>query len=131
MKLPNFFVSSKKSNGKGQSRRKRRYVSNLEIGKRPDHNKEKLQEREKAAEENEKREKDIALGNPLLMPNKDTETKRRFVSCKVYSRKSRLTVLRWDDDVVFRNQARGTENKGTKEFVNVSQYLSLPHENSG
>lgn len=26
---------------------------------------------------------------------------------------------RWDDDVVFRNQARGTENKGNKEFVNV------------
>ena len=26
---------------------------------------------------------------------------------------------RWDDDVVFRNQARGTENKGKKEFVNV------------
>lgn len=27
---------------------------------------------------------------------------------------------RWDDDVVFRNQARGTENKGKKEFVNVA-----------
>ena len=27
--------------------------------------------------------------------------------------------FRWDDDVVFRNQARGTENKGKKEFVNV------------
>ena len=26
---------------------------------------------------------------------------------------------RWDDDVVFRNQARGTENKGKREFVNV------------
>jgi hypothetical protein len=26
---------------------------------------------------------------------------------------------RWDDDVVFKNQARGTENKGKKEFVNV------------
>jgi len=29
---------------------------------------------------------------------------------------------RWDDDVVFRNQARGTENKGKKEFVNVGLY---------
>ena len=29
---------------------------------------------------------------------------------------------RWDDDVVFRNQARGTENKGKKEFVNVCSY---------
>lgn len=28
--------------------------------------------------------------------------------------------IRWDDDVVFRNQARGTENKGKKEFVNVT-----------
>lgn len=27
---------------------------------------------------------------------------------------------RWDDDVVFKNQARGTEKKEGKEFVNVS-----------
>jgi hypothetical protein len=28
---------------------------------------------------------------------------------------------RWDDDVVFKNQARGTEDKGKKkEFINVS-----------
>jgi len=33
-------------------------------------------------------------------------------------------ISRWDDDVVFRNQARGTENKGKKEFVNVSIFLS-------
>ncbi len=32
-------------------------------------------------------------------------------------------ICRWDDDVVFRNQARGTENKGKKEFVNVSIFL--------
>lgn len=32
---------------------------------------------------------------------------------------------RWDDDVVFRNQARGTENKGKKEFVNVLSPCSL------
>lgn len=31
-----------------------------------------------------------------------------------------MILIRWDDDVVFRNQARGTENKGKKEFVNVS-----------
>lgn len=59
------------------------------------------EEREKAEAEQDKREHDIALGNPLLNPNQDTYTKRR-----------------WDDDVVFRNQARGTENKGKKEFVN-------------
>ena len=60
------------------------------------------QEREKAAVEQDQREKDIALGNPLLMPTRDSDTKRR-----------------WDDDVVFRNQARGTEKKGKPEFVNV------------
>jgi hypothetical protein len=30
---------------------------------------------------------------------------------------------RWDDDVVFKNQARGTEDKGKKEFVNVSTHI--------
>ncbi|MCJ1267041.1 complexed with cef1p [Lobaria immixta] len=59
------------------------------------------EEREKAEMEQDKREHDIALGNPLLNPRKDVDSKRR-----------------WDDDVVFRNQARGTENKGKKEFVN-------------
>lgn len=59
------------------------------------------EEREAAKAEQDQREHDIALGNPLLNPQRDTETKRR-----------------WDDDVVFRNQARGTENKGKKEFVN-------------
>lgn len=62
---------------------------------------DQFQEREKAAEEQEKREVDIARGNPLLNPQ-DFNMKRR-----------------WDDDVVFKNQARGTENKGKKEFVNV------------
>lgn len=29
---------------------------------------------------------------------------------------------RWDDDVVFKNQARGTEDKRRKEFVNVKSH---------
>ena len=29
-----------------------------------------------------------------------------------------LMYNRWDDDVVFKNQARGTEDKKPKEFVN-------------
>jgi protein CWC15 len=58
------------------------------------------QEAEKAAKEQEQREYDIARGNPLLNP-KDFGVKRR-----------------WDDDVVFKNQARGTEDKKPKEFVN-------------
>ncbi|KAI1777796.1 Pre-mRNA-splicing factor Cwf15/Cwc15 [Hypoxylon cercidicola] len=63
--------------------------------------KREKEEREKAAAEEEEREKDIALGNPLLNP-KNFNLKRR-----------------WDDDVVFKNQARGTEDKGKrKEFIN-------------
>ena len=61
-----------------------------------------MQEAEKAAQDQEEREEHIALGNPLLNP-KAFNVKRR-----------------WDDDVVFKNQARGTEQKGNKEFVNVS-----------
>ena len=38
----------------------------------------RFQEREKAELQKEKREKDIALGNPLLMPTKDQEAKRRY-----------------------------------------------------
>lgn len=65
--------------------------------------KREREERERAEKEQEEKEKDIALGNPLL--NKpDFNIKRR-----------------WDDDVVFKNQARGTEDKGKKkEFINVS-----------
>ncbi|KAL8646802.1 MAG: hypothetical protein Q9210_005919 [Variospora velana] len=63
--------------------------------------KQAQEERVKAEAEQEDRERDIALGNPLLNPHQNNDVKRR-----------------WDDDVVFRNQARGTENKGKKEFVN-------------
>ncbi|KAK4039682.1 Pre-mRNA-splicing factor Cwf15/Cwc15 [Parachaetomium inaequale] len=66
------------------------------------------EERARQAEEQEARERDIALGNPLLNTaaagNKaaDFNIKRR-----------------WDDDVVFKNQARGTEEKGRRtEFIN-------------
>ncbi|KAK8055834.1 Pre-mRNA-splicing factor Cwf15/Cwc15 [Apiospora rasikravindrae] len=59
------------------------------------------EEAERAAAEEEERERDIALGNPLL--NKQNFNMKR----------------RWNDDVVFKNQARGTEDKGKKkEFVN-------------
>ncbi|KAL3480728.1 Pre-mRNA-splicing factor cwc15 [Aspergillus californicus] len=58
------------------------------------------EDREREALEEEQREVDIARGNPLLNPT-DFNMKRR-----------------WDDDVVFKNQARGTEDKRGKEFVN-------------
>ena len=45
--------------------------------------------------------RDIATGNPLL--NKADFTMKR----------------RWDDDVVFKNQARGTDDRNRpKEFIN-------------
>lgn len=57
---------------------------------------------EKAKRDEDQREKDIALGNPLLNTNQEYGVKRR-----------------WDDDVVFKNQARGTEDRGKeKHFVN-------------
>jgi protein CWC15 len=61
------------------------------------------QETEKAAQEQEKNEYDVARGNPLLNRGSgDFQVKRR-----------------WDDDVIFKNQARGTSDKNKrKEFVN-------------
>ncbi|KAF2456323.1 Pre-mRNA-splicing factor Cwf15/Cwc15 [Lineolata rhizophorae] len=58
------------------------------------------EEAERTAKEEEEREFKIARGNPLLNPN-DFNVKRR-----------------WDDDVVFKNQARGADDKKKKEFVN-------------
>jgi hypothetical protein len=59
------------------------------------------EEAERAAEEEEQREIDVARGNPLLN-SRDFAMKRR-----------------WDDDVVFKNQARGTEDRNKKkEFIN-------------
>ncbi|EKD21240.1 uncharacterized protein L3040_000718 [Drepanopeziza brunnea f. sp. 'multigermtubi'] len=73
----------------------------LEKIKRERAEKREQEEREKAAAEEASREHDIALGNPLLNKS-DFNVKRR-----------------WDDDVVFKNQARGTEDRGKKkEFVN-------------
>lgn len=61
----------------------------------------------KAAREESQREKDIALGNPLL--NSQFEEAGADYGVK----------RRWDDDVVFKNQARGTEERGReKKFVN-------------
>ncbi|KAL9621915.1 MAG: hypothetical protein Q9160_003736 [Pyrenula sp. 1 TL-2023] len=73
----------------------------LEKIKRERAEKKAQEDAEKAAQEQEQKEHDIALGNPLLNP-------------KAFNMKRR-----WDDDVIFKNQARGTENKGRKEFVNV------------
>ncbi|KAM3073729.1 complexed with cef1p [Clarireedia jacksonii] len=72
----------------------------LEKIKRERAEKREQEERERLAAEEAEREHDIALGNPLLNKS-DFNVKRR-----------------WDDDVIFKNQARGTEDKRKKEFVN-------------
>ncbi|KAF2857280.1 Cwf15/Cwc15 cell cycle control protein [Piedraia hortae CBS 480.64] len=66
--------------------------------------KARLEAEAQVKKEEEQRERDIALGNPLLNPRPaaDYGVKRR-----------------WDDDVVFKNQARASQNKGKeKQFVN-------------
>ncbi|POS71548.1 Cwf15/Cwc15 cell cycle control protein [Diaporthe helianthi] len=82
----------------------------LERVRRERQEKREREEREKAAAEAEEREREIARGNPLLNNNNGG----------VGGVKTDFTVKRrWDDDVVFKNQARGTEDKNkTKEFVN-------------
>lgn len=55
-----------------------------------------IQEREKAAAEAEAKEKDIALGNPLLNAKSDFNVKRRcVVTCKVVAAtlETRTTML--------------------------------------
>uniref|UniRef100_A0A914NHM4 Uncharacterized protein n=1 Tax=Meloidogyne incognita TaxID=6306 RepID=A0A914NHM4_MELIC len=64
---------------------------------------EKAARESKEAEEQEKiRQENILHGNPLLTQNTDFKVKRR-----------------WDDDVVFKNCARGIdERKKTPSFIN-------------
>ncbi|KAK0386294.1 hypothetical protein NLU13_6131 [Sarocladium strictum] len=74
----------------------------LERVRREREEKKKKEEAERAKAEEDERERHIALGNPLLNKQDFTSGGKR----------------RWDDDVVFKNQARGTEDKKKKEFVN-------------
>jgi len=67
------------------------------------------EEDEAARKAEEQREVDIARGNPLLDPMRGRDEGAGTFGVK----------RRWDDDVVFRNQGRGTEEKGKRrEFVN-------------
>ncbi|KAG2227464.1 hypothetical protein INT45_007489 [Circinella minor] len=62
------------------------------------------QEREKLEEEEAQREEEAMTGNPLLQ----IANEKRDFSVK----------RRWDDDVIFKNQARGADEKNKKRFVN-------------
>ena len=73
----------------------------LERVKREKALKREKEEAERRQAEEDARVRDIARGNPLL--NKADFTMKR----------------RWDDDVVFKNQARGTDDRNKpKEFIN-------------
>ena len=58
------------------------------------------QEQQQLQEEQARQEEEILAGNPLLMPS------------------SFALKRRWDDDVVFKNQARGVDEKPQKRFIN-------------
>ncbi|KAG0051055.1 hypothetical protein BGZ83_004133 [Gryganskiella cystojenkinii] len=78
----------------------------LEKIKRERAEEKERQERIQHEEEEKAREAEVAAGNPLLpMPEaglpKDFSVKRR-----------------WDDDVIFKNQARGMDDKPKKRFIN-------------
>ncbi|KAK9367459.1 Pre-mRNA-splicing factor Cwf15/Cwc15 [Lipomyces kononenkoae] len=63
------------------------------------------QERERQAAEDAERERQAIKGNPLLSFNDG------FVS-------SRKSSKRWDEDVVFKNQAKGVDDKPKGGFIN-------------
>ncbi|CAO1631641.1 unnamed protein product [Parajaminaea phylloscopi] len=69
--------------------------------------------------EREKREEEIALGNPLL--NGASESSQRAASpsaASIVSTEPSFGVKRrWDDDVIFKNQAAG-DKKSNGDFVN-------------
>lgn len=61
------------------------------------------QEQKEKAREQEEREKEIAYGNPLLNPNATSGSSSR---------------RKWNDDVVFKNQAKGVDDKKDQGFIN-------------
>lgn len=81
-------------------------MAELEKIKRERAEEKERQEREQAAEAAAEREEEVATGNPLLnignpAAPKDFSVKRR-----------------WDDDVIFKNQARGVDERPKKRFIN-------------
>ncbi|KAG0221300.1 Pre-mRNA-splicing factor Cwf15/Cwc15 [Mortierella sp. GBAus27b] len=79
----------------------------LEKIKRERAEEKERQERLQAEEEQKEREAQAAIGNPLLdMPGSGSGPKDFTVK------------RRWDDDVIFKNQARGMDDKPKKRFIN-------------
>lgn len=80
----------------------------LEKIKRERAEEKERQERLQREEEEKEREAQAAVGNPLLnMPDASSSAPKDF-----------SVKRRWDDDVVFKNQARGMDDKPKKRFIN-------------
>lgn len=78
-------------------------LKELEKIKREREEKKEQERREQEEEEARQREEEILEGNPLMQFNK---------------KKDFAVKRRWDDDVIFKNQAKGVEEKPRKRFVN-------------
>ncbi|GAA5823428.1 hypothetical protein JCM5353_002144 [Sporobolomyces roseus] len=79
------------------------------------------QERERAATEQTSREEEIATGNPLLNLQAALGASPSTMSTVSRSENGSSSFgvkRRWDDDVIFKNQARGVSETPKKEFVN-------------
>lgn len=80
----------------------------LEKIKRERAEEKERQERLQREEEEKEREAQVAAGNPLLnMPDASSSAPKDF-----------SVKRRWDDDVIFKNQARGMDDKPKKRFIN-------------
>ncbi|RUS79717.1 hypothetical protein EGW08_012525 [Elysia chlorotica] len=62
-------------------------------------------EAERKAEEERIRTENILMGNPLMQPERQTTTDFKV-------------KRRWDDDVVFKNCAKGDESRNSRGFIN-------------
>lgn len=92
----------------------------LEKIKRERAEEQKRQERESAANAALDKETEAAIGNPLLnlkaaLNNNGNLSPTNSIST---STTSFSVKRRWDDDVIFKNQARDVNEKPKKEFVN-------------
>ncbi len=79
----------------------------LEKIKRERAEEKERQERLQREEEEKEREAQAAAGNPLLDMPGNSEGPKDF-----------SVKRRWDDDVIFKNQARGMSDKPKKRFIN-------------